>query len=388
MSTWEIIRRIALVIVCGLALVYMLTSVATMIYTQIDRTFSSLKKWTSQISINSFALGLSMEIPHLALYNQTKQVDVPQTSTLLLEMLTSFNPKDPRTLIRSELPGFAFFDGELIIPGQGGNYTDIPIESAPPLEVVLAEREAVANGLNGTQTESEQESPEAAPSLTTGGRKVVFIYHTHNRESWLPHVPSAENPNEAFHAEVNITKVGVRLGQELEKRGIGNIVDTTDIAQRLAEEKLPFSLSYAKSREVVEEVMAREPDILFMFDLHRDALPRERTTIEIDGKTYARTFFIVGGRNSHYEKNLAFAERLHELLEEAYPGLSRGVYLKEGGDGEYNQSLSEYNLLIEIGGVENNLEESYRTAEALADVIADLYWDALKVDAPMESNKS
>ena len=91
-------------------------------------------------------------------------------------------------------------------------------------------------------------------------------------------------------------------------------------------------------------------------------------------------FFIVGGRNSHYEKNLAFAEKFHELLEAAYPGLSRGVYLKEGGNGEYNQSLSEYNLLIEIGGVENNLEESYRTAEALADVIADLYWDAEKVE--------
>ena len=28
-----------------------------------------------------------------------------------------------------------------------------------------------------------------------------------------------------------------------------------------------------------------------MFDLHRDALKRDKTTIEIDGKTYARTVF-------------------------------------------------------------------------------------------------
>lgn len=365
----------------GLAFIYILTSLSSLVYSQMDMTSTTLKKWTTHISKDTFATVLSMEIPSLQQFNKSIDIEAPNTSTLLLEMVTSFNPRDPRTLIRRELPGFAFFDGQLVISGQGGNYTDIPIESAPPLEIVMAEREAVANELNGSSS-TDSVPEEQNPSLTTEGRKVVFIYHTHNRESWLPHVPSATTPDEAFHAEVNITKVGQRLGEELGKRGIGTHIDTTDIAQQLSDGGLPFSLSYAKSREVVKQAVAGQPDVLFMFDLHRDALKRDKTTIEIDGKTYARTFFVVGGGNNQYEKNLTFAERFHDLLEKAYPGLSRGVYLKEGGNGEYNQSLSENNLLIEIGGVENNLEESYRTAEALADVIADLYWDTEKVSTP------
>lgn len=87
---------------------------------------------------------------------------------------------------------------------------------------------------------------------------------------------------------------------------------------------------------------------------------------------------MIGGRNNDYEKNVQLAEQFHDMLEEAYPGLSRGVIVKNS---MYNQSLSDNSLIIEIGGVDNTLEESYRTAEALADVIADLYWDAEKVDA-------
>lgn len=104
---------------------------------------------------------------------------------------------------------------------------------------------------------------------------------------------------------------------------------------------------------------------------------RERTTVEINGQTYARTFFIIGSRNNDYEQNLAFAEQFHNMIEEAYPGLSRGVAVKNA---TYNQSLSQNKLLIEIGGIDNILEESYRTVQALAEVIADLYWDAEKVN--------
>jgi len=44
-------------------------------------------------------------------------------------------------------------------------------------------------------------------------------------------------------------------------------------------------------------------------------------------------------------------------------------------------------LTVEVGGVENTLEECYRTAELFADVIADVYWDAVKVQAPAEKGE-
>lgn len=71
------------------------------------------------------------------------------------------------------------------------------------------------------------------------------------------------------------------------------------------------------------------------------------------------------------------------MVEEQYPGLSRGVIQKEGpgSNGVYNQDLSENAILIEFGGYDNTLEELYRTADVLADIFSDYYWDAEEVDA-------
>ena len=41
-----------------------------------------------------------------------------------------------------ELPAFSLFDTEIVVAGEGTNYTNMPIESAPPLEILQAEKEA------------------------------------------------------------------------------------------------------------------------------------------------------------------------------------------------------------------------------------------------------
>lgn len=366
------VRRVALAAVASVLGLFLLTTLGSIIQAQVNGTSQSLNKWTSQISDEAFMTVVSMEIPAMNAYHAQSEAHTPLTS-IMFEMITSLNPSDPRSLIRYEIPGFAFFDGDIISRGEGVGYADIPIESSPPLAVVLEEREAVMERLNGDPPQ-DPVGPKQSPEQHTDGREVVFIYHTHNRESWLPHLPEAQSPNEAFHPEINITKVGEHLGAELRRRGVGTYVDTTDFAQRLSDEGLPFSLSYAKSREVVQEVLGGQEDIKLVFDLHRDALARDRTTVEINGKDYARTFFVIGRRHENYQQNLQFAYDLNGMLDERYPGLSRGIYVKETGDAEYNQSLFDHNVLIEIGGVENTLDESYLTAEALADVIADFYF--------------
>ncbi len=95
----------------------------------------------------------------------------------------------------------------------------------------------------------------------------------------------------------------------------------------------------------------------------------------INGVEYARTFFVIGGNHTNHKHNLHLAEELHNRLEEKYPGLSRGVIIKEGAgtNGLFNQDLSQQSILIEVGGVENSLDETYRSAEALADVFAEFY---------------
>mgnify|MGYP001196911739 FL=1 len=97
---------------------------------------------------------------------------------------------------------------------------------------------------------------------------------------------------------------------------------------------------------------------------------------------YAQVYFIVGTKNPNWKKNAEFANRIHKLLEQRMPGISRGVYAKShNGNAEYNQSLSPNSILMEIGGPYNTLEEMYRTADLLAELIADVYRQAEKVNA-------
>ena len=61
-------------------------------------------------------------------------------------------------------------------------------------------------------------------------------------------------------------------------------------------------------------------------------------------------------------------------MESMYPGLSRGVSYKTGSPihGVYNANLEGKSVLLEIGGVENKIEEVNNTMEALSNVILEV----------------
>jgi stage II sporulation protein P len=114
-----------------------------------------------------------------------------------------------------------------------------------------------------------------------------------------------------------------------------------------------------------------------VIDIHRDSVRKEKTTINIDGKKYARLLFVVGEDHANFEKNLEFADKLYSAIEERYPGLCRAVLIKNKskGDGIYNQDLSERSLLLEVGGVDNNLEELNNAVEVFAEEFSKLVWE-------------
>ncbi|GAE36840.1 stage II sporulation protein P [Halalkalibacter akibai JCM 9157] len=260
------------------------------------------------------------------------------------------------------------------------DYTTLPMESAPPMDVIMAEREATQESL--AKLEKLEKEKEATQSNdTTNGRKIVHIIHSHNYESYLPELKT-NVIDEAFHNQINVTLVGDKLAKELEKRGIGAKVEERNIQENLLTRGWVYAKSYDASREFVKEAIANNDDLEFFFDLHRDVLPRENTTVTINGDVYARTIFVVGGKHENYKKNLELAEQLHGLLEKDYPGLSRGVILQKapGNNGIYNQDLSPNSILIEMGGVHNSLAEAELTAEAIADVFSKFYLEAEKVN--------
>ncbi|MBM7554708.1 stage II sporulation protein P [Thalassobacillus pellis] len=335
----------------------------------------TIQSWTSQIEGPSFLYLFSLE-NRVFKEAYPENLEPPELSTLSFQLATSLTPNDPRSLLGHELPGLSTYNGEIIIAGKGTDYANLPVESHAPLDVVQKEQEAV----EGEEKDPPEKDKQQGPS--TNGKNIVYIYHSHNRESFLPHLP--EGTDSVFHSEVNITKVGDRLGESLEANGIGAMVDHTDITGSLSGKGMEYYESYDAARPVVKEAMAENESLTYFFDLHRDALKRKDTTTEINGKDYARIMFVIGAEHPDYEKNLQLATDLHKKIEEKYPGISRGVIKKEGSgvDGKYNQDLSQKAILIEFGGVENKLEELYRTADIVAEVFSDYYWeDTEKVSA-------
>lgn len=331
---------------------------------------SLISSWTSDVDPTIFFHLLTME-------NRALRVAAEESSPFeslpssLFHLVTSVKPNDFRSLLGNELPGFSIYDTEILIAGEGTDFTNLPVESSFPLEDVLEEREA--------SYEEEQSKEKKENPANEEQRKVVFIYNTHNRESFLPHLPEVTNPNLAHHGEVNITLVSERSKQSLQEKGIGAIVDETDIiGEVLVQNKWEYWQSYQASRELVSEAFAQHKDLRYAIDIHRDGIPRDLTTKAIDGENYAKVMFVIGNENPAFKKNFQLAEDLHNRLEEKYPGISRGA-VPQGGAGKngvYNQDLTENALLLEIGGVGNTLEETYRTIDVIAEVFSEYYWDA------------
>jgi stage II sporulation protein P len=317
-----------------------------------------------------------------------------------MRALTDINPSDPKSLLAGELPGMSLNDAILIRKGLGTDTAVGPEDNAP----ISSDTVGGLHEGEGTNAAGEGTDPDPLPGQTaepaagnegsgnsggdkgetgkptTGDSKVVFIYHSHNRESWYPVLTDkSKDPNSSTK---NITLVGKRLAQKLEEEGIGAQHSNTDYPTAI--QNYRWELSYKYSMKTVKEALASNKDLKFIFDIHRDSQKRKYTTIDINGKSYAQVYFIIGHKNPNWEQNEAFATKIHEALDKKYPGISRGIWGKTAasGNAEYNQSLAADSVLIEVGGVDNTLEESYRTADALAEVISEIYWAEEKVSAP------
>ncbi|WP_335869303.1 stage II sporulation protein P [Bacillus sp. 2205SS5-2] len=299
----------------------------------------------------------------------------PTTSELLLSMTTNIRFEDPRSYLGRELPGFSIFDGNIVVAGEGTNYTNLPIESLPPMDTF--EKEAELQNTEGV-------SPDNPPPYTGSGEEKVYIYFTHTRESFLPYLKGITDPDSAHHSQINVTKIGDKLETELEGLGIGTITDKSDIVARLNQKGIEYFNAYEESRQVVQASVTEHRDLLYLIDIHRDAQRKGVTTTTIGGQPFAKLAFVVGAEHPNYEENLKVATALHNLLEKHYPGLSRGIIEKKGAgtNGKFNQDLSEKAMLIEFGGVDNTFEELNRSAEAFAKSFAEYYWQAEKVSAP------
>ena len=191
---------------------------------------------------------------------------------------------------------------------------------------------------------------------------IVYIYNTHSKEEYN------YQKNNVYNIIPTVKEANYILESELKKLGINSIIETNDTIDILNMRSLPYSDSYKISRELLENKKLEYPSLIYFIDLHRDSVERKITTIEIDGKSYAKTMFLLGLENPNYEENKKVMNVLNTFLENNYKGLSRGIYEKKGRgvNGVYNQDFSSNAILIEVGGVGNTIDEVSNSLKAIA----------------------
>lgn len=230
---------------------------------------------------------------------------------------------------------------------------------------------------NTTEVGNEYIKAESAKEwgyeLEADGRIEILIMHTHTTESYEPFERDyyeADFTSRTTELDKTVVKVGEIIAERLRAAGIGVIHDTTlhDYPQ--------YSGAYDRSCQTVEKILAENPDIKIVLDIHRDAIEdsqgvRYAPVCEVDGENAAQVMIIVGTKNvPNYNVNLRLASLLQAKLDTDYQGLARPILF---ADRNYNQELTHGSLLLEVGSNANSLEEAFYTAELLGLALSEMF---------------
>lgn len=197
---------------------------------------------------------------------------------------------------------------------------------------------------------------------------LVYIYNTHQLEKY-----STANIEE-YDVVPNVMMASYILREKLYENEIPAIVENANVSEFLQTNNWNYASSYKVTKLLMQDAKEKNPSLNYFIDLHRDSVKRGISTTTIDGKSYAKILFIVGLENPNYQKNLQMTERVQNLLEAKYPGITRSIYKKEGPgvNGVYNQDFHENTILIELGGEENTIDEVLNSTLAISDVITQI----------------
>lgn len=204
--------------------------------------------------------------------------------------------------------------------------------------------------------------------LSTGGSKIL-IYHTHSQETFAD---SDDDPS------TSIVGVGRYLTEILNNKYKIPTMHHEGVYD-LINGKLDRSEAYEFAKPEVEQILAENPSIEVVIDLHRDGVADTTHLVtEINGKPTAQIMFfnglsrtrvngdLVGMANPYLQDNLAFSLQMKIAAETKYPGFARRNYLRGY---KYNMDLMPRMLLIEAGAQTNTVEEMRNAMEVLADLL-------------------
>lgn len=204
--------------------------------------------------------------------------------------------------------------------------------------------------------------------LSTGGSKIL-IYHTHSQETF------ADSDNDPATSIVGIGRYLTEILNNKYKIPTMHHEGVYDLING----KLDRSEAYEFAKPEVEQILAENPSIEVVIDLHRDGVADTTHLVtEINGKPTAQIMFfnglsrtrvngdLAGMANPYLQDNLAFSLQMKIAAETKYPGFARRNYLRGY---KYNMDLMPRMLLIEAGAQTNTVEEMRNAMEVLADLL-------------------
>lgn len=185
---------------------------------------------------------------------------------------------------------------------------------------------------------------------------LIYVYNTHQTEGY-------DNYDVVMAAKL--------LTDKLNDAGFTSIFEEASVKAFLENNNLKYYKSYVASRNYMNTALSNNPSLKYFFDIHRDSVNKNVSTINIDGKSYAKTLLVVGLDNPNNANNFKNANMLNSIINSKAPGISRGVVMHggEGYNGVYNQDLSDNVFLIEVGGKDNTKQEVENTINIIYESI-------------------
>lgn len=200
-----------------------------------------------------------------------------------------------------------------------------------------------------------------------GEEAQILIYHTHSQEDFADSVEGDKS--------TTIVGAGEKLARLLEEEYGFKVLHHTgeyDVEAR--------DYAYSNALPAIEQVLAENPSIEVVIDLHRDAVAEGRKLmVDLQGRPTAQFMFFNGLsrtrengdisylENPYIDDNLAFSFQAQVACNEYYPGVARRIYLKAY---RYNMHLRAKYMLVELGAQTNTVEEIMNACDPLAHVIA------------------
>lgn len=219
--------------------------------------------------------------------------------------------------------------------------------SGPNAQVI----KAIDNNQNSSTTPVS--TNPANTSFVPSKSQRVHIYNTHQGEEYVG---------------FNVVEGANYLKNCLSNLGYQCDVEGNDFEGYKAVHNIAYNKSYSVSKMYLEQSIQSNGGYDLIIDFHRDSISKELSTINYNGKNYAKIMFVVGQSSGKFDAVNQMSQKLSDIANGVIPKISRGVYVKKS---HYNQGTSDNMVLIEVGAQSNTKEEVQATVEIIAKTIGD-----------------